>query len=169
MKQLIDAIGHDSLVGARRILEEEDIDLNTIRVVCDEYDPDDPDEMPLFLWVVYADVSMEMLEMLVSYGLDITQVNREGLGAIDAAIKQKRLDIIQLCHAHGVSLVETHRRSGMTPLMAAASFGNRQLVDFFLSQGADPAQRDKRGTDAAEYARILGHTTLSKYLLTKIQ
>ncbi len=166
VKELTEAISHDSLVGVRKILENSDMDLNSIEISCDQYDIEDPDEIPLLFWAIQTGVSVEMLELLMEYGLDITWVNREGLGAIDVAIKAKRLDIIELCGRHGVSFTETRRRSGMTPLMAAASFGNKELVDFFLKHGADPREVDRRGADAIEYARMLGHTAISKYLTT---
>jgi len=162
--KLKEALKHDSLTGVRKILEKNDIDLNQIEIICDQYDIDDPDGVPLLFWLVQNGVSVEMLELLMGYGLDITWVNREGLGVIDVAIKAKRRDIIELCGRNGISFLETRRRSGMTPLMAAAGFGNRDLVDFFLEKGADPRQTDRRGTDAVEYARMLGHASLAKYL-----
>ncbi len=164
MKELINAIRHDSLVGVRKLLETNDIDLNEEVMICDEYEMDDPDEIPLLFWMISSGVSSEMIELLISKGLDISQVNRDGLGALDVAIKHNRIDVIKLCGQHGISYIETKRRSGMTPLMAAASFGNRELVDFFLAQGASVYDTDKRGTDAIEYARILGHAAMAEYL-----
>ncbi len=163
-EELIEAIKHDSLVGVSKLLEGREVDLNEIEIVCDEYDIDDPDEVPLLFWTIRMGVSVEMIELLISYGLDLSWTNREGLGAIDVAIKAKRKDIIELCGRHGMSYTQTKRRSGMTPLMVAASFGNRELVDFFLAYGADPREKDKRGSDAIEYARMLGYATLSEYL-----
>jgi ankyrin repeat protein len=164
MNALIEAIRHDSLVGVRKILEREHPDLNEATVVCNEFDIDDPDEIPLLFWVIQSDASLDMIEMLISYGMDLTRVNHEGLGALDVAVKHKRMDVVKLCGEHGISYTQSRRRSGMTPLMLAAGFGNREMVDFFLMHGANVSDTDKRGTDAIEYARILGYTDMATYL-----
>ena len=53
---------------------------------------------------------------------------------------------------------------GVTPLMAAAAAGHEAVVEVLLGCGADPARRDHRGRDAADYARAGGHPHLAERL-----
>ncbi len=161
---LKEAIRRDSLVHTRKLLEQNPIDLNDTDVLDNEYDLDEPDEVPFLFWVIQVGASRDMVEMLIAQGLDLTQVNREGLSALDVAIKQRRHDLVDLCAAQGLSLTTTQRRSGLTPLMLAASFGDQEMVAYLIDQGASVEDTDKRGTTVLEYARVLGQTKIVAFL-----
>jgi ankyrin repeat protein len=164
LQALLDAIRHDSLVGIRKYLESHSVDLNATEVLFDDYDQDEPDELPLLFWVIQIGASREVIELLIQHGLDITQLNREGVGALDLAIRRHRMDLIELCVAHGIDVRISRRRSGLTPLMLAASFSHFDTVDYLIAQGASVNDRDKRGTDAIAYARVLGQNKMVEYL-----
>jgi ankyrin repeat protein len=164
MEALLDALRHDSLPGIRKHLDSISMDLNEATILCDEYEMDEPDEIPLMFWAIQIGASREAIELLMAHGLDITAINREGLGALDIAIKHHRMDIIELCGGHGIEYTGSRRRSGVTPLMLAASFNDREVVDFLVAQGASVWESDKRGTTAMEYARVLGQTKMVAYL-----
>ena len=53
---------------------------------------------------------------------------------------------------------------GATALHAAATRGDEGLVDFLLVRGADAAQADEAGADAADHAWRAGHRALSQRL-----
>ncbi len=165
--EILDALRHDQQVQLRKLLEQNPIDLNEAEVVCDMYGIDDPDEIPLVFWAAQSGVSREAIEILMAHGLDITWTNRDGLGVLDIAIKSRRRDLVDLCVEHGVPLTESRRRSGLTPLMLAASFGDKEMVDYLLERGASVDATDKRGMDAIEYARMLGYLEMKKYLEEK--
>ena len=165
--ELLDALRHDNLVFVRQFLTKKPLDLNEAEVVCDAYGIDDPDEIPLLFWVISHGVPRETIELLMEHGLDLTWTNRDGLGAVDIAIKQRRLDIVELCAGQGISLTESRRRSGLTPLMLAASFSDFEMVDYLLEHGASIDTVDKKGMDAIEYARLLGQTRMKEYLEKK--
>jgi ankyrin repeat protein len=164
MEALLEALRHDSLPGIRKYLQSNTIDLNKATILCDQYEMDEPDEIPLMFWAIQVGASREAIELLMEYGLDITACNREGLGAIDIAIRHRRIDLVALCAETGVSLTQSRRRSGMTPLMVAASFNNTEMVDYLIARGASVWEQDKRGTTAMEYARMLGLNGMVAYL-----
>jgi len=162
--ELLEALKHDNLVQLRKLLAKASIDLNEATITCDQYEIDDPDEIPLLFWVIQSHVSREAIEILIDQGMQFDATSREGLGALDIAIKHHRRDIVELCGEQGISYRQSQRRSGLTPLMLAASFSDFDMVDFLLDNGASVHDTDKRGTSAAEYARVLGQTKMAEYL-----
>jgi len=86
------------------------------------------------------------------------------LGAIDYAIKYRRKDVVKLCKEKGISLVDSKRKSGLTPLMLATSFGDIDMMEFLIKEGANINQRDKFGMNALDYANKLGQKKAAKFL-----
>jgi len=164
VKRLLEALAHDDLVTLRKLLAAGDIDLSQEVEIGSEYELDEPDEVPLLFFAISSRASLEAIEMLVDAGSDITAVNREGVGALDIAIKYKRMDIIELCEKRGVSLTESRRKSGITPLILAASFSDMEIVTYLLSKGASVYDTDKYGMTAAAYAKRMGQTKMLAFL-----
>jgi len=162
--RLLEALSHDNLVSLRKLLSSGEIDLTQEIEIGSEYELDEPDEIPLLLYAIQYQASLEAIEMLVDAGLDITEVNREGLGAIDIAIKYGRVDILNLCYEHGISLVESRRKSGITPIMLAASLNDHEIVRYLLDKGADIHTPDKYGMRAIDYVKRMGHKTMVKFI-----
>jgi len=165
--ELLDALWHDNRVFVRKFLTQTPLDLNAAEVMCDAYGVEEPDEIPLLFWVIAQGLPRETIELLMEHGLDLTWTNLDGLGAIDIAIKHRRPDIVELCAEQGISLTESRRRSGLTPLMLAASFSDFAMVDYLLEHGASIDGVDQRGMDAIEYARLLGQIRMKEYLEKK--
>ena len=164
MDQLLEALLHDNLVALKKILDADEVDLTQEVVMGAEYELDEPDEVPLLFFAISSGASLEAIEMLVDAGVDIKAVNREGVGALDIAIKYKRMDIIALCDQHGVSLLESRRKSGITPLILAASFNDMEIVAYLLSKGARVDDTDKYGMTAAAYAKRMGQKKMLTFL-----
>jgi len=164
VEALLEALAHDNLVALRKILENGSIDLSQEVVIGAEYDLDEPDEVPVLVYAISLGASIEALEMLVEAGADIAAVNREGVGILDVAIKHKRLDIVKLCEVYGVDLFQSRRKSGITPLILAASFGDMEIVKYLLERGADMQERDSFGMTAADYARRMGQKQMLTFL-----
>jgi ankyrin repeat protein len=140
------------------------VDLSAEVIIGQEYDLDEPDEAPLLTYAISEGASLEAIEMLVDAGIDIAEVNREGLGVLDVAIKHKRLDILKLCEARGIDLLESRRKSGVTPLILAASFSDMQIVTYLIERGADVNDRDNYGMTAADYAKRMGQEKMLAFL-----
>ncbi len=164
MKELLEAIEHDSLPKIKELLNSKKYNLNSDVVIGSEYDLDEPDEIPLIFYTIQSGASLEAIELLIEYGMDITTTTREGLGAIDYAIKFRRKDIVELCKKYGISLIETKRKSGLTPLMLAASFNDIEMMKFLIQNGAKPEVTDTKGMDALSYAKKLGQKRAVEFL-----
>jgi len=164
VSELLEILERDNLVALKKILQDSDIPLNSDVVIGSEYDMDEYDEIPLIFYVVMKNVSLEAIEMLIDAGMDINTYTREGLGVIDYAIKHRRKDILKLCKDKGISLTQSRRKSGMTPLMVAASFNDMDMVEYLLKEGATITDRDKFGMSAIDYASRLGNKKMKEFL-----
>ncbi|WP_457607347.1 ankyrin repeat domain-containing protein [Nitratifractor sp.] len=163
-RQLLEAIERDNLVALRKLLESGQVDLDAEVVIGEEYDLDEPDEIPLLFYAIMKGVSLEALELLLEAGLDLAFVNREGLGALDIAIKYRRPDIVRLCKERGISLDQSRRKSGMTPLMLAAAFNDTEMVRYLLDEGASIDTVDNFGMTALDYARKMDQGKVKELL-----
>jgi ankyrin repeat protein len=164
VQELLEALKRDNLVALKKLLEGRDIDLSQDVIVGEEYELDEPDEVPLLFYAVQHGVSYDAIVMLIDHGVDINEVNREGVGALDIAIKYRRMDIVKLCIEHGADITKSHRRSGVTPLILAASFNDIEMVEFLMSFGADADTADKYGMRAVDYAKRMGQKRMLNFL-----
>ena len=164
MQELLDAIENDSLVKAKKLLESNNYDLNSDVIIGAEYDLDEPDEIPLLFYLIQRHASIEMIKLLIDHGMDIHLVSREGLGVVDIAIKYRRKDVIELAKSLGIDITISKRKSGLTPLMLAASFNDIEMMQFLIENGATLDNRDKFGMNALDYAKKMGQTKAAKFL-----
>jgi ankyrin repeat protein len=161
---LLEAVERDNLVALRKVLESGAADLSGEVVIGEEYELDEPEEIPLLFYVIQKGISLEALKMLVEAGMDLHFVNREGLGALDIAIKYRRPDIVRFCKDQGISLSTTRRKSGMTPLMLAAAFNDTEMVKYLLEEGAELNGVDRYGMTALDYARKMRQKQVQELL-----
>jgi len=104
VQELLRAIEEDMLVEVKRLLNSGSFDLNSEVEIGTEYDLDEYDEIPLLFYLIQSGASFDMIKLLIDNGMDISYTNREGVGAIDYAIKFNRKDIVELCKDSGIDL-----------------------------------------------------------------
>ena len=163
MKALLEALQHDSLVKIKALLEE-GVVLNQPIIIGEEYELDEPDEIGLLFYAIRTGASLEAIELLLEYGLDIHQLDDDKISALDTAIKFKRKDIVQLCIDKGIELNSTKRRSGILPLLLASCFNDTEMVELLLENGADINATDASGMGAKDYAKKLGQKKMVVFL-----
>ncbi len=166
MKALLEAIEHDNLVKMKVLLEG-GVDLSTPILIGEEYELEDYDEISLLFYAIRNYASMEALELLLEYGLDIKACDDTGISALDTAIKFKRHDIINLCIKKGLDVNISSRKSGITPLMLASCFNNIRTAELLLENGADINATDGSGMSPKDYARKLGQKKMQEFLTEK--
>ena len=164
MQELLEAIEHDSLPRVRKLLESQKYDLNSDVIIGAEYELEDYDEIPLLFYLIQKQASPEMIELLLSHGMDINLRSREGLGVVDIAIKYRRKDIIELAKERGVDITVSKRKSGLTPLMLAASFNDIEMMEYLIQNGATIDNRDNYGMNALDYAKKMGQKKAASFL-----
>jgi len=82
---------------------------------------------------------------------------------IHAAAAGRRLAICELLLDVGAD-VNAKQHGGFTPLHAPAQNGDRDMVELFLSRGADPSMLTDEGKTAADIAAAQGHIEIAAML-----
>ncbi len=164
MKKLLQAIENDSLVEVKRLLKEHKYDLNKDVAIGTEYELDEYDEIPLLFYLIQNRASLEMIKLLVEHGMNLHKTTKEGVGAIDIAIKYHRLDVLEYCKEQGIDIVNSQRKSGLTPLMLATCFNDVKIMQYLIENGAKIEQRDNFGMNALDYAKKLRQKSAMEFL-----
>ena len=100
-----------------------------------------------------AGCDMETLMLLVEHGADIFDFDDEGVSVFDIAITYDNLEMVTYLVEKGRDVNQTNRKSGFTPLMAAACYGRIEIVKYLLQHGADQNAKDSKGFSAIDFAR----------------
>jgi ankyrin repeat protein len=164
--RVLEAIENDSLVLLEKYLKE-GYDLKKLVVLGEEYHLDEPDETPILFYAIRKYASVDLIKLLMKYGVDIHELNEDGLSALDVAIKFKRNDVVDFVIKEGISVNETQRRSGINPLMLACCFSDTDIIDTLLKHGAEINKKDKSGMSAKDYAKRLGQKRVVEFLTSK--
>ena len=163
MEELAEAIENDSVIKVRALCKA-GADLSAPIDAGLEYGLEDPDNMPVLFYAIRKYASIELIEVLLEYGCDIREIDEDGLSAIDIAIKFKREDIVKFCVDKGMSVNETHRPSGITPIVLASCFNNTSMVELLIGFGAEINSQDTNGMSAKDYAKKLGQKKMVDFL-----
>ena len=163
MEELAEAIENDSIVKIKALCKA-GADLTAPIDAGLEYGLEDPDNMPVLFYAIRKYASIELIEVLLEYGCDIREIDDDGLSAIDISIKFKREDVISFCVNKGIDVNETHRPSGITPIVLASCFNNTSIVELLIKYGAEVNSKDKNGMSAKDYAKKLGQKRMVEFL-----
>jgi len=163
MEELAEAIENDSIVKVRALCKA-GADLSAPIDAGLEYGLEDPDNMPVLFYAIRKYASIELIEVLLEYGCDIREIDEDGLSSIDIAIKFKREDVVTFCVEKGMSVNETSRPSGITPIVLASCFNNTAMVDLLIHFGAELNSKDNNGMSAKDYAKKLGQKKMVAFL-----
>jgi len=163
MNEVTQAIENDSVAKMKSLLKS-GTDLNKPILIGEEYDLDDYDEISPFFYAIRKYASMEMLTLMLENGVDLHEVDSDGISALDMAIKFKRKDMIQFCVDRGFDLNTSKRKSGITPVMLAACFSDIEMMELLLNNGGDVNIADKSGMAPKDYAKKLGQKKMLDFL-----
>ncbi len=95
----------------------------------------------------------ELIDLLIEHGADVNACDSEGVSVFEYAITYNNLALVESMIGSGIDVNETRRKSGFTPLMAAACYGRVKMLELILQAGADKERLDNRGFSAYDFAR----------------
>ena len=163
MNEVTQAIENDSVAKMKSLLKN-GVDLKKPILIGEEYELEDYDEISPFFYAIRKYASMEMLELMLGNGIDLHEVDSDGISALDMAIKFKRKDVIQFCLDRGFELNASKRKSGITPVMLAACFSDIEMMQMLLDNGGEVNQADRSGMAPKDYAKKLGQKRMLEFL-----
>ncbi len=163
MNEVTLAIENDSVAKMKSLLKS-GTDLNKPILIGEEYDLEDYDEISPFFYAIRKYASMEMLELMMENGVDLYEVDSDGISALDMAIKFKRKEVIQFCLDRGFDINVSKRKSGITPVMLAACFSDIEMMQMLLDSGGEINQPDRSGMAPKDYAKKLGQKKMLEFL-----
>lgn len=143
------AMREQSLKAAQVLLAQPQIDVNALNQAA---------ESPLMIAALKG--GKASAELLLAHG---AAVNRPGWSPLHYAATGPNPQIVELLLEHGAA-VDAPSPNGTTPLMMAAQYGSEDSVRLLLKHGADWKQRNERGLDAADFARLAGRDSLAEQL-----
>jgi len=163
MEELLVALEKDNLVKIKSLCKK-GVDLTQPITIGQEYDLEDYDQTSILFYAIRNHASIEAIEVLLECGVDIKEIDEDGLSAIDVAIKFKREDVVKLCIQKGMDINNTARKSGINPIILASCFSNISMVELLLENGADINSADRYGMSAKDYAKKLGQKKMLEFL-----
>ena len=117
---------------------------------------------PALVYAIRADNDEAIPLLLAAKDIDVDQPNALGETALMLAALKKNTELVNKLLEAG-AIVD--RSSGWSPLHYAAAAGSAELVDLFLSKGADPNVRSKAGvTPLFMAARIANRRCIERLL-----
>jgi len=163
MNPVTEAIENDSVAKMKSLLKS-GVDIRKPILIGEEYELEDYDEISPFFYAIRKYASMEMLELMLANGIDLHEVDSDGISALDMAIKFKRKEVIEFCIDRGFDLNVSKRKSGITPVMLAACFSDIEMMELLLSHGGDVNVTDRSGMAPKDYAKKLGQKSMLSFL-----
>ncbi len=152
---IFDEIKRDSLIGVKSAVKEIE-DINTLKTESGD---------SVLRAAIKTNAHIDIFIYLVERGADIFEVDEEGVGLIDDAIKKGRLDIVRFLVESGIDPNTTERKSGFTPLMAAMAYGDEEIARFLVKEcKVDVNVKDSFEKTAADYAKMTGYKELLRIL-----
>lgn len=124
-------------------------------------------------YMVVGDVAPEGADLtairayLLTHGTDPNQMNLHNASAFMGSSALGDIVALDLCLRHGGRINEQAPKTGFTPLMAAAQFGQSASVRWLMANGADPRLRTPDGRTASDVAAAYGYAELAAVLKPK--
>ena len=106
----------------------------------------------------------DTLMLLVEMGADIFDFDAEGVSVFDMAITYNNMEMVEYLIEQGRDVNKTNRKSGFTPLMAAACYGRIEIAKKLLECGADQYVKDSKGFSAIDFARKMNKKSILELL-----
>ncbi|XP_071108992.1 ankyrin repeat domain-containing protein 50-like [Haliotis cracherodii] len=120
---------------------------------------------PLMKAVYYG--NRDMFKFLVSQGANVSQVDDDGDNILHWACIGGHVGMVKYLLSQHIIDINSRSKKGKTPLMKAAYYGQRDVLEFLVSKGANVSMVDDDGDNIIHYASIRGQVEVLKHIITR--
>ena len=106
---------------------------------------------------------VNVVEFLLSKGVDINDKDIHGSSSIMAASSQGHVNVIKLLLSKGANINDKDN-TGSSSIIEASRAGHVNVVEFLLSNGADINDKDYDGSSSIMAASLGGHVNVVEFL-----
>ncbi|XP_046340859.2 putative ankyrin repeat protein RF_0381 [Haliotis rufescens] len=107
----------------------------------------------------------DAFDLLIGRGADTTVVNENGDNILHLSCKGGNLEIVKYVLKQDIVDIESRDNEGMTPVLLAAFWGERDAFDFLIGRGADTSRVDDHGDNILHLSCRGGNVDIVKYVL----
>jgi ankyrin repeat protein len=119
-----------------------------------------------FMYVVGAEQnSCPIVQIFLRHGVDINQVDHEGITVLMLAIMANKMDLFECLVYNRKIAIDQADKKRITPLMWAVRDNNCPMIKILLERGADVHKGDQTGLTALMRAVYDGHIETIQCLL----
>ncbi|XP_071084417.1 ankyrin repeat domain-containing protein 29-like [Haliotis cracherodii] len=109
---------------------------------------------------------VDVVKILVSEGADVSLVDEDGNNTLHYACIGGDVETVKFVLSLHVVDINSRGEASMTPVMAAAEWGHRDVVELLVSEGADVSQVAEGGDNTLHYACSGGDVETVKCVLS---
>ncbi|XP_046579347.1 putative ankyrin repeat protein RF_0381 [Haliotis rubra] len=110
----------------------------------------------------------EAFHLLVSKGADLTRVNEKRENILHHACRGRGMEIVEyILTRNMVEDIDTRTGTGKTPLMIAASEGNKEVFDLLVKKGANLTLLDEDDKNILHFASEGGNIETVQFILSQ--
>ena len=158
MSDIINAIEENNYLKVKTSLKAGEDPNQLVEISEDEFET-------LLFFAIRKRVDLDIIELIIEEGGFLDYISDDGVNALDEAVIFGQLELAKyLIHEKNFDVNFTKRKSGMTPFIQAACYGDIELMKFLIECGADISARDKNGVDALGYTQVLGRKKAEEFI-----
>ncbi|XP_067660925.1 ankyrin repeat domain-containing protein 50-like [Haliotis asinina] len=108
----------------------------------------------------------EVVELLVKHGADLSLSKRSGGNILHHVCQRGHYKLVK--YVLSLNMVDINSRWWMkrTPVMVAARYGHKEVVELLVNHGANLLLSDIRGNNILQLACTAGHIDVVKYIIS---
>ena len=109
---------------------------------------------------IRARCDFDLLMLLIENGADTYDFDDEGVSILDMAITYDNIELVNYLILNNINVDKATRRSGFTPLMAAACYGRVEIAKILIAEGVNQKATDIKGFTAIDFARKMNKKSI---------
>ncbi|XP_048242766.1 uncharacterized protein LOC124128465 isoform X2 [Haliotis rufescens] len=109
----------------------------------------------------------DVVKLLVNKGADVSLVDKDGNNILHYACMEGDVETVKCVLSRNMVDINSRGQRSRTPVMLAAGWGNGELVELLVNEGADVSLVDDEGYNILHLACMIGHLETPEFVLSQ--